>query len=386
MNTRDADDQFSATNMSRQQMALTAQLFQAVSSMHHIDELFQWLAHALIRHFNIQLLQFWTNHISSTGQLAAQLRTIARQDASLPDQIAVNEQMQRIAQQLISERMAYNLQPVETIFSHYQAILLKRHGLSYWCACFTSGNVHLPPRADILSQRESSAFFAMTTLLFLRQSPQFNIVPAINAVLDEAIALATKRGLLLTTADPYAAFSPQAYPSLPQSYTPPSQVYTPQPQSYTPPSQPYTPLPQSYNPPSQPYAPPPQLYTPAPQPYTPPAQVHTGPPQFPPQEPPTPNQEAPLTLAQLILKRKQDNNDLLASNPFARPAVISDKKARRLHGAINGQANVAELSSTTGLNMQEIGAALRLLWDQQRIEAYESGGKPVNLSTFLNGF
>src|SRR5579884_1868620 len=186
MNTHDPDDQLAAMNMNRQQMALTAQLFQAVSSMHHIDELFQWLAHAFVRRFNIQLIQFWTNHVSATGQLAAQLRTIARQDASLPDQIAVNEQMQRIAQQFISERMAYDLQSVESIFSHYQAILLKRHGLSYWCACFTSGNALLPPRADVLSQRESPAFFAMTTLLFLRQSPQFNIVPAITAILDEA--------------------------------------------------------------------------------------------------------------------------------------------------------------------------------------------------------
>ena len=89
---------------------------------------------------------------------------------------------------------------------------------------------------------------------------------------------------------------------------------------------------------------------------------------------------------QLIPKRKQDNNDLLSSNPFARPDVISDKKARRLHGAINGQANVAELSSTTGLNMQEISVALRLLWDQHRIEMFEPGGKPVNLTIFLNKF
>src|SRR5579884_983742 len=115
MTTHDPDDQLAAMNMGRQQMALSAQLFQAVSSMHHIDELFQWLAHALVRRFNIQLIQFWTNHVNATVQLAAQLRTIARQDASLPDQIAVNEQMQRIAQQLISERTTYDVQPVDSI-------------------------------------------------------------------------------------------------------------------------------------------------------------------------------------------------------------------------------------------------------------------------------
>jgi hypothetical protein len=371
MNTHDPDDQLAANHISRQQMALTSQLFQAVSSMHHIDELFQWLAHALIRRFNIQLLQFWTNHISASGQLEAQLRTIARQDATLPDQIVVNEQVHRIAQQLISERMAYDLQPVETIFTHYQAILLKRHGLAYWSACFTSGNALLPPRTDILSQRESPAFFAMTTLLFLRQSPQFNVMSVISAILDEATALATKRGLLLATNDPYTTFSPQPYPAP-----------TPLPQSYTPPAQHYTPLPQSYTPPVQHYAPPPQPYT-APNPSP---QVHTGSPQFPPQETALPNQEATPHLAQIILKRKQDSNELLASNPFARPTVISDKKARRLHAAINGQANVAELASATGLNIQEIRAALRLLWEQQRIEAYEPGGKPVNLPGLLNDF
>jgi hypothetical protein len=363
MNTRDSGEQFSALGVNRQQVALTAQLFQAVASMHHIDELFQWLAYALIQRFNIQLLQFWTNHVSATGQLAAQLRTIARQDPSLPDQITVNEQMQRIAQRLISERTTYNLQPVETVFSHYQAILLKRHGLSYWSACFCSENALLPPRADLLSQRESPAYFAMTTLLFLRQSPQFNVVSVVSAILDEATTLAAKRGLLLAAADPYTSLPPQPY---------------------IPSTQPYTPPPQTYMPPSQPYTPPPQNYMPPAQPYIPPSQIHTPPSQFSPQEPVMPNQEAPLTLAQLIPRRKQDDDDLLASNPFARPAAISDKKARRLHSAINGQANVSELSGIAGLNMQEVRVALRLLWDQKRIEVQEPGGKLVNLTNFLN--
>jgi hypothetical protein len=334
MDTRASGDLFVAADISHQQIAFMPQLFQALSSMHHIDELFQWLAHSLAQRFNIQLLLFWTNHISPTGQLVAQLRASARQDPSLPDQLILSDPMQRIAQRLISERVAYPPQPVDTIFTQYQTTLFKRYGLPYWCACFTSRNALLPPRTDMLSQTEKPTFFAMTTLLFHRRMPQVSIVPTINTILEEATTCAVKQGLLLSANDPYGSFS--------------SLQHTPHPQFDISPLQSFTPPPQYF---------PPELVKP---------QVRET-----------------LTLAQLIPKRKQDNNDLLVNNPFARPTVISDKNARRLHTAINGQENVGDLSSITGLNMQEIAIALRLLWDQHRIEVCAPDGHPVNLANFM---
>jgi hypothetical protein len=153
-------------------------------------------------------------------------------------------------------------------------------------------------------------------------------------MLEEVIIHAIKQGLLLSTNDPYNSFS----------------------------SLPHTPLPQSDISPLQPFTPPPQGF---------PSQLVTRKPR------------RAFTLAQLIPKRKQDTNDLLVNNPFARPTIISDKKARRLHLEMNGQANIEDLSSITGLNIQEIGIALRLLWDQHRIEVYSPEGRPVNLASFL---
>lgn len=327
-------DQVVATDMSHQQIAFKRQLFQALPSMHHIDELLQWLASSLVQRFNIQMLLFWTNHTATTGQQVAQLRATARQDSSIPDQLILNEPMQRIAQQLLSERVAYQPQAVETLFSQYQTTLLKRYGLSYWGACFTSKKALLPPREDRASHTEKPTLFAMTTLLFLRRMPQGSLMSTINIMLEEVIIHAIKQGLLLSTNDPYNSFS----------------------------SLPHTPLPQSDISPLQPFTPPPQGF---------PSQLVTRKPR------------RAFTLAQLIPKRKQDNNDLLVNNPFARPTIISDKKARRLHLEMNGQANIEDLSSITGLNIQEIGIALRLLWDQHRIEVYSPEGHPVNLASFL---
>jgi hypothetical protein len=350
MNTRESGDQFSAVDILRQQNALLSQLFQVAVSMHYIDELFQWLAYAFVHRLNIQLLLFWTNHIGQAGQLTAQLRTTARQDPSLPEQIVINDQMQRVAQRFMSERLAYQPQPVDTLFSHYQMTLLKRYGLYYWGACFTSRDALLPPRATVFSQAEMPAFFAMTTMFFLRHIPQTNLIPAINTILEEAMSLAEKRGLLLpATQHPTAGYtspSPSLTPPLPAQPQPFLQA-----QPQTPPVQPW-----------------PQTQSRRPMQAAAPSSSAQG---------------APFTLAQLIPCRKQDADLLLSSNPFARPAAISDKRARRLHAAIDGQLSVEELCAVTGFTMQEVIAALRILWDQRRIEMQEPAGKPVNLSHFL---
>jgi hypothetical protein len=91
-------------------------------------------------------------------------------------------------------------------------------------------------------------------------------------------------------------------------------------------------------------------------------------------------QEAML---QLIPQRKQDSHLLLESNPFAAP-VVSDKKARRLHTAINGRTNVANLCKVTGMDMQTVFAALRVLLAQNLIEMYTSEGRLIDVSLFFN--
>lgn len=75
---------------------------------------------------------------------------------------------------------------------------------------------------------------------------------------------------------------------------------------------------------------------------------------------------------------------MLSDNPFASSAVISDKQARRLHAAIDGRMNVANLCEATGMDIKEVYAALQTLLTLRRVEIYEPNGRLVNASLFLN--
>lgn len=318
MATYGSGDDWPRTN-DKVQTILLPQIERAMASMHHIDELFQWLSYLLVQYFNVPLLLIWTNRANQYGQLVAQLRTIARQDQTFPEQIIVNDQMQQLAQQLIAKRLSYQPQPLDTLFSHYQTILLKRYGLHYWSACFTSKNALLPARGEIFERDTTPAFLTMMTLIFFRQMPMANIIQPMSFVLEKVMDSALVSGLLLPVSEPVTPF-----PSL----------------------TPVTPFPFSEH------------------------------------IPPVP--ERRLQLSQLIPTQKQDANLMLSDNPFTQAAAITDKKARRLHAAINGQDSMAALGTATGMSPQEIKVALRFLWDQGRIEVHGPDGQTVDLLQFLN--
>jgi hypothetical protein len=318
MNNSEIGDNSSSQNISRQQVTVVTQLFRTMSSIHHIDELFQWLAYAFVQRFDIQLIQFWTNYVNPFGQLTFQLRTAVSQDPSLPQQVAANDQVAFLAQRIANERRRYNPQPVDGIFPYYQANILRRYGLNYCGGFQMSSNRLLAPPNDPYSQERPSTFFAMTTLLFLRQIPHMDLLPATANVMEQAMEMAGNRGLLLPA---HANQSPISQ----------AQVQT------------QAPLPQK---------------TPLPQ-------------------------EVPLPLGELIPQRKQDDSVMLSSNPFANSAIITDRQARRLYAAIDGQATLADLCNTTGMNIKDASDALQKLLAQQRVELHDPGGRPVNASLYF---
>jgi hypothetical protein len=185
----------------------------------------------------------------------------------------------------------------------------------------------------------------MTTLLFVRQSFHPDVIYTIGLILDQAITMAGNRGLL----QQQGTIPP---PPVASQYTPSSPIAS----QYTP------------SPPASQYTPPPPI---APQLTTPPLVT----PQY-----TSPRSEPALPLDQLVPRRRQDADFLLSNNPFASTTTISDKKARRLHAAIDDHTNIADLCKHTGMNMQEIYIALQMLLEQHRIELYEPGGQLARTS------
>lgn len=218
MNTEGTAGNFPVRDVNELQTVLVTQLFQVVKAMHHIDELLQWLAYTIVHYFNIQLIQIWANQIDQANRLGVQLRMIERLDFTLPEQVVINDHVAHVVHRIISERRSYRSQPVETIFSSYQTMLLKRYGLNYCGACFTTSNLLLPPSENMFSRERSPAPLVMVILLLSQQLPPHDFIPAINFILNQAIEAAASRSLLV----------PVGAPILPQSAFP----FTPPPLSY----------------------------------------------------------------------------------------------------------------------------------------------------------
>src|SRR5437667_1793050 len=77
--------------INQHQPAITAQLFKATANMHHTDELFLWLAHTFVQGFKVQVAEVWAVQTDVTGKLSVYLRTLIREDTTLPQYTIANE-------------------------------------------------------------------------------------------------------------------------------------------------------------------------------------------------------------------------------------------------------------------------------------------------------
>lgn len=196
MNNRGTGGNSSQINSGRGQSLVSTQLLKVATSMRHIDELFLWLAQTIVQNFDVQVVEFWATQSTRTGQYLIQLRTMVRQDTTLPQHVVTNNQVVAVAERILSERRTYLLQPVGSLFAPYQASLLARYGLNYCFSYFLSSNNLLPPPFNEASGESLPTPLALTVMLFLRQAPAQNQLSAIRLSSEQALAVAAYRGLL----------------------------------------------------------------------------------------------------------------------------------------------------------------------------------------------
>ena len=322
----------SQIDRSRLQLRIMTQLLEAAATMYSIDELFQWLTAIILQHFLIQVVEFWTLQTNIAGQSAIQLRTFASQDPSVPRYLVTNNSIGEMAGKLLLERRGFALQPVSGLLSPYNTSLFERYGLHYCTSYFLSSRALLPPLGAPLATTNVLTPLVMTALLFSRQPLPHDIVPTIGLTLDQAVQVAEKRSLLLSTGTSSGqALTPSATSALP--------------------AYPATP------------APPATRATPTP----------LG----------CPRARALPPLTELIPRRRQDSELLVSSNPLATSVDIPDKQARRLYAAIDGRKNVRELCSITRTNIEEISAMLQNLQALRRVDLYHPDGQLVDTPCFL---
>ena len=307
---------FSSKNTRGYRLTIVTQLLQAIETMHRPEEMFQWLASAIVQCFDVSIIQFWTRESGWSGwaETSTQLRALDSQDRSLPAYM-ISEKMTMTVEHISKEQRIFPPQPVEQLIPHFQASLLKRYGLNYCAYCLIDKNVSIAPAEYTLSHDSTSVGLTFIALLLLRRYPQQDLIPTISIILEQALGIAEQHRLLL----PVAAGSGRL--SLPDRFSRhPERSEGSQ-----------EPLPQ----------------------------------------------EAPSALLGLIPRLKQDGRLLVSSNPFASSVTISDKQALRLYTAIDGRKTVDELRST-GMTLKEVQTALQTLLKLDCIEIYTPEGQPVD--------
>ena len=197
MNRYNTADNPSSGGQNGRQLVLIGQLYRAAVNMHHIDEMFGWLARGIVQIFNVQVVQIWAMQGNRTGNLSVELRTLVCQEVSLPEHIVTNNQVAATATQILTGKRSYPLQTISNIFTAYQASLLSRYGLNY-CSCnfLTNGRL-LPPAHTAAPTQYIPVPFEAVVLHFLRQPLPNEALPAIKLILEQAVSIAGNRGLLL---------------------------------------------------------------------------------------------------------------------------------------------------------------------------------------------
>ncbi|BCL82274.1 hypothetical protein ccbrp13_47390 [Ktedonobacteria bacterium brp13] len=132
----------------KQPIVLIAQLMQNMLHMQHIDEVFIWLAQAMVQHLEIPLVQCWALQADTSGQVHVQLRALAVQNLSLHSQLYVNDQVIMTMSRFFKERPGMMSVPVENIFLPQQASLFKHHRLPYWTGYLLRNSMLLAPARD----------------------------------------------------------------------------------------------------------------------------------------------------------------------------------------------------------------------------------------------
>jgi DNA-binding response OmpR family regulator len=89
----------------------------------------------------------------------------------------------------------------------------------------------------------------------------------------------------------------------------------------------------------------------------------------------TNSQQRTPRLSELIPHRVVNPNAMQTSNPFARTPAMRNEHARLLYAAIDGRKTVTALASVTGLKVEEVIRALRLLLEERTIQIYTSTGQ-----------
>ena len=189
--------QMQSTTISNQELAvIMGELSHYAISVQHVDDIFCWLARKIAQHFEVEVVEFWTQQASGGGDPMLDLRAIVTLGDAVPERLVNNDAVRMIVEEIQSERRGFWLKSVADLFTPYQANLLGRYSLNYCSSYLLKSTALLPPPKKDTSTLKTATPLALGVLFFLEQPPSQRLLLGIGHILERALMMAKKRGLL----------------------------------------------------------------------------------------------------------------------------------------------------------------------------------------------
>jgi hypothetical protein len=188
------------STISHQQLtAIMMELSQRVVAVHHVDEMFFWLARIISQHLDVAVVEFWTKQANSIGDFSLDLRAVACQGGEVPERLIANDAVRMIIEGIHHDHRGFWLKSVVDLFTPYQATLLSRYGLGYCSSYLLKSAALLPPQKNDFSAGKIATPLVLGVLLFLEHPPSQRLLLGIGHILERALTVAKKQGLLFAT-------------------------------------------------------------------------------------------------------------------------------------------------------------------------------------------
>jgi hypothetical protein len=191
-----ADNFFTPQSTRGYRLTIFTQLKQAIESMYQPEEMFQWLASEIMQRFDVSIVQLWSSENRLPGQSSTRLLAMVSQNPSQPLHVIDEKVAITVGQISRGQHISYP-QPVEQVFPGYVASLLKRYGLSYCAYCVIDRIAHSCPIGNAYSQQSAPAGFICTSILFLKQNVDQDLIATISVVLEQALVIAENHHLFV---------------------------------------------------------------------------------------------------------------------------------------------------------------------------------------------
>lgn len=183
---------------SAQPIAIVSQLLQLVTSMHHIDELFTWLATIMVERLGMISVQIWAAQAYRVGDVHRKLRASTSRHPFQALQVLESAEVRVFVDRMLHEQRGILSIPVSGTFSHYQAAIFTQQDCSYWTAYFLSRDVFLPPSQEQSERDEVSTPLQMIFSFFTQKPLQPSQVRAISFLIEQSLRIAISHDLLST--------------------------------------------------------------------------------------------------------------------------------------------------------------------------------------------